>query len=124
MESVEALWIAHFGDVFTIGTGDVFTAGTSNGGVVVFETGRVFGGDSGFFYLGEYDVSGDILSAKVTITRFKPGVPSVFGWDIDGSRRIEIRGQREADLFICEMWAVDQPNTPLPLVLKRVAELP
>lgn len=45
--SIEALWTVTFGS----------NLGMSGAGVVVFETGRLFGGDPDYIYLGKYDVT-------------------------------------------------------------------
>lgn len=36
-----------------------------DGGVVVLETNRIFGGDSMMAYVGEYELAGDLVHAKV-----------------------------------------------------------
>ena len=51
--TVEALWTATF----------AVPQGRKNGGVVVLDQGRVFGGDSQYYYEGRYEVEGDILTA-------------------------------------------------------------
>ena len=45
MRQIESLYVAEFGDVDGLSF--------RNGGVVILETNRVFGGDSGYFYLGD-----------------------------------------------------------------------
>jgi hypothetical protein len=50
------------------------------GGVVVLnEKGQVLGGDSGFFYAGSYQVSGDSFKGKVSVKNFDPAIPNVIG---------------------------------------------
>lgn len=51
----------------------------SGGGVAYFTSEEVFGGDSGFMYLGSYQVNGTDLVAKLRITQHFAGIPSVFG---------------------------------------------
>jgi hypothetical protein len=52
MPQIEALYVVEFGDV-AIG-GQTYTYW--NGGVAVLETNRIFGGDSGYYYLGNYTI--------------------------------------------------------------------
>ena len=35
------------------------------GGVMVFDTDRIMGGDAGNCYLGEYNIGGDAIEAKI-----------------------------------------------------------
>jgi hypothetical protein len=51
----------------------------SGGGVAYFTANEVFGGDSGFTYLGTYQVNGTEIVAKLKITPYFAGAPSVFG---------------------------------------------
>jgi hypothetical protein len=47
--SIEALWTVTF----------TSNLGVGGAGVVIFETGRLFGGDPDYIYLGEYKVTPD-----------------------------------------------------------------
>jgi hypothetical protein len=44
-----------------------------------FTANEVFGGDSGFTYLGSYQVNGPNIVTKLQITPHSVGIPSVFG---------------------------------------------
>jgi hypothetical protein len=50
MPSVEGLYVVEFGDVQAQGI-------YRNGGVAVLETLRIFGGDSGYYYVGNFSVN-------------------------------------------------------------------
>ena len=52
MPQTEALYVVKFGDV-AIG-GQTYTYW--NSGVAVLETNRIFGDDSGYYYLGNYTI--------------------------------------------------------------------
>ncbi len=68
--SIEALWTVEF-----ISNLQVFGSG-----VVVLETGRVFGGDAQYYYLGDFDVKhGEDVSVNVKITHFAGAGYSIFG---------------------------------------------
>ena len=47
--------------------------------MVVFETGRVFGGDTSFFYIGSYELTQTRVSGRVRVKRHSESLPSVFG---------------------------------------------
>jgi hypothetical protein len=66
---LEALWSAEFSS----------NLGAIGGGVVVFETGRVFGGDSQFFYIRTCEVKNDSVRGEVTITHYAGILLSIFG---------------------------------------------
>jgi hypothetical protein len=62
MASVEALWTAEFDTV----------AGWRNGGVIVLETNRAFGGDGQYYYVGKYllnPAKGE-LTGELTVTHY------------------------------------------------------
>ncbi|MGA6972802.1 MAG: GrlR family regulatory protein [Candidatus Binatus sp.] len=66
--SVEALWTVNFA------TG----AGRGNG-IVVFETGRIFGGDAHYFWVGDYNVQNGRLAANLNVSNYSGMTNSVFG---------------------------------------------
>jgi hypothetical protein len=51
VQNLEALYLVEFGDVSGVDY--------QNGGVAVLETSRIFGGDSGYHYVGDYSAFGD-----------------------------------------------------------------
>jgi len=115
MRQIESLYVAEFGDV------DGF--GFRNGGVVILETNRVFGGDSGYFYLGDYSVFGDRFAASVQITKHNPSWTNAFG---DAAQRFDIRvlGTIGDEIITATMERLDRPGFSLPLRLVRKARLP
>ena len=73
---LEGLWIVRFG-----GTG--FESFDLQGGVAVIESCRLFGGDSGYFYVADVQPDGQgTWSVKGSIKRHDPNIESVFG-DLD-----------------------------------------
>ena len=66
MQNLEALWSL------------IFTAGPIkvNAGVVALETGRVFGGDSGYYYSGSYAARNGKLTTRVTISHYAGALES------------------------------------------------
>ena len=99
MQDLEALWSL------------LFAAGNSPGvsaGVVVLETGRIFGGDSWYYYTGSYEGRNGKLTARVTITHYAGPIGSPLlgnqlqgsvqlteverGTDPDGRRTISLAG--------------------------------
>jgi hypothetical protein len=115
MRQIESLYVVEFGDIAGFGY--------RNGGVVILETNRVFGGDSGYFYLGDYSVFGDRFAACVKITKHNPSWENVFG---DDAPQFEIRvlGSIEGDIIVAGMERLDRPGLRLPLRLVRKAPLP
>lgn len=73
---LEGLWVTRF-EAPSAESHDILN------GVVVIETGRILGGDSGFLYLGEIaEKSGDVWPVSVRIKRHDERVQSIFG-DVD-----------------------------------------
>jgi hypothetical protein len=65
---MDGLWTAEFGT----------NVGMFGGGVVVFENGKVMGGDSNYFYIGEYTLLEPAFKAVIKVSPFLPGVETVF----------------------------------------------
>jgi hypothetical protein len=55
--------------------------GGAGAGIVIFETGRIFGGDQDYIYLGKYSVTpdGKQLSADVDVSNHSGNRSSIFG---------------------------------------------
>jgi hypothetical protein len=115
MQQIESLYVVEFGDVAG--------AGYRNGGVVILETNRVFGGDSGYYYLGDYEVFGHQFTASARVTKHNPVWANAFG---DDAIQFEIRvfGLIKDEIILANMERVDRPGFSLPLRLIRRAALP
>ena len=69
-ESLEALWTVEFMSNLQI----------FGSGVAVFETGRIFGGDDRYYYLGSFEVEdGGFINSIVKVTHFTGEPYSIFG---------------------------------------------
>lgn len=67
---IEALWSVNF---------VVPTSGSYGAGVVVLENGTVRGGDSAYYYVGNFRVKDDTLTAEVSINHYFGSPNNVFG---------------------------------------------
>jgi hypothetical protein len=115
MRQVEALYVVEFGDVSGFGY--------RNGGVAVLETNRIFGGDSGYYYIGDFSVFGDRIEASVRVTKHNLSWINAFG---DDALQFEIKilGRIGDDVIEAIMERADRPGLRLPLRLMRRATLP
>jgi hypothetical protein len=68
VQTVEGLWTAEFGS----------SAGIFGGGVAIFRDGKIWGGDGGYFYIGEYELKGNNFRATIKICPFIEGYESAF----------------------------------------------
>lgn len=100
MEQLEGLWLVQFKGI----QGD-------GGGVAVFSNGRILGGDSGYYYVGNYVIDGTSLSGTIHVANFLPRVPNVLG--IDG----------DFDLELCATLAEGEAKGNLKLVGRAGAGL-
>ena len=110
---LEALWTVEYMDA----------AGWKTGGVVVFETGRVFGGDNRFYYVGRYEADHPRITAELGI-RYYHGDPTTAWGDQVAEFQIEVEGERNRDVIEGTMLRVDIPQYRLPCRLTRRADLP
>jgi hypothetical protein len=65
---MNGLWTAEFGT----------SSGMFGGGVAVFRDGKIMGGDGTYYYIGEYNLIGKALKARMKISPFIEGAESVF----------------------------------------------
>ena len=112
--SIEAMWQVTFGANSTPGV-------MVGAGIVVLETGRVFGGDSSFYCTGNYRVDNEIVFATIRVRRHTPGLQSIFGMD-------DVTLTVRAPLTDAEMWLdgapQHAPHVHVVACLKRLEELP
>ena len=63
-------------------------------GVIVFKDGKIYGGDSGYYYVGQYAMSGPHLAGRANVIRHDPQAKSMFGTPIE-QFDIEMQGTCE-----------------------------
>ncbi len=99
-----------------------FTAGQLSGsGVVVFSDGKAFGGETGFFYVGTYEVDGNIVKARVMIRNFDPAISSGFG--IPGDFEMDVSAVMQGDAMTGTAVVTDHPQYSLGIRLVKKANL-
>ena len=69
---IEGLWTIHFRSSLR----------DFGAGVLVLTNNKIFGGDAGYWYFGDYSLDKEILTGKLLVARFVKNHLSVFG-DID-----------------------------------------
>jgi len=110
--------------VYLVSFGDVNAPGQFiNGGVVMLDTLKVYGGDSGYYYTGSYSVKEDKISADVRIEKHNPGWHDAFGTGLE-SFKITLDVKRVDEpldhlSFAGHMTLTTPPNTKLPIILVR-----
>jgi hypothetical protein len=102
---IEALYVVEFADIVAPGT-------MRNGGVVVLETNRVLGGDSGYYYVGNYTAKDRHVEATVRIVKHNPSWGNVFG-DAARSFTVKMQGTVNNGVMNGHMERVDRPGMQL-----------
>jgi len=89
-------------------------------GVVYIQGGKLWGGDSGLYYVGNYIETGTQLTATVKTNRHSqfPGVISVFGRD---QVTIKLVGTVKGDTVTCTGTAAEAPGVTFKAVLSRIS---
>ena len=92
--------------------------------VAIFETGRIFGGDSLFFYVGSYQLQGvdDSLTATIKVTHYR-GLPL----SIIGPRKeftVQLSGKPAMPFFDAEGHIMEDPSIRILVRLTHRATLP
>jgi T3SS negative regulator,GrlR len=111
--SLEALW------AITFGTGE-----DTGSGVIVFETGRIFGGDTSFYYLGRYSYNprDQTLSGEVEVVRHSAFQHFIFP-GFDGGR-VQLRGQVAEPEMILTGHLTQDPQQRIAVHCRHLANLP
>jgi len=108
--SLEALWTVVFSTC-----GDA--SQEQGNGVAVFETGRIFGGDSNFYYLGDYICTNGQIKARVKIARH--GSNNDFEFELSGAYK-----GGESSLILDGTYLVNGKPTLVVVILTHIADLP
>jgi len=85
-KQLDGLWTAEFGS----------SVGVSGGGVVVFQGGRILGGDNAYLYEGNFNVDGRNFSATLRVLPFIEGAESVFR-TIGKNLTLQLTGELTSD---------------------------
>lgn len=109
---IEALWSAEF-----LSNQDIFGSG-----VVIFETGRIFGGDAQYYYTGTYEIKNGTLEGKVDVVHFSGEPWSVFGTLSKFS--LNLTGQPSAKTFDVGGVLIEDPAKRILIRLTKRAHLP
>jgi hypothetical protein len=107
---IDGLWIVQFHGPQGVG-----------GGVAVFTKGQVLGGDSGFAYVGTYDLKDNLLKAKVAVKNFDPAISNVLG--IPGDFDLIIEAKVEGDEISGTGALAKLPDSKIVVRLSKNASL-
>jgi len=112
--SIEGLW-----------TASMSAPGEFGAGVIVFETGRVFGGDSSMYYTGSYQVDGGKVTGWLRVRKHHH-VPQLVPFAGMDDAEFEIRATIESDKKMKYVATVISPKTGKQVLgeLNKLDELP
>ncbi len=93
----------------------------TSGGVCVFIGGKIFGGDSGFTWVGTYRGDDQMLKARVRVHNFDPAIQSVLG--VSGDYDMHFSGKIQGDTIVGTAVLASQPQHTLGVRLTKRANL-
>lgn len=109
--AIDGFWIVHFTGAEILGTG-----------VAMFTNGKVFGGETGFYYIGTYRAEGNTVKARVMIRNFDPAIASGFG--IAGDYEMDVSATLQDDNNMTGTAMItNQPKHNLGIRLTKKANL-
>ncbi len=99
------------------------------GGIIVLESGRLFGGDSVMAYLGTYNVDRGEITAQARVWDWNTEAvigetENVFGMRSPVDYRVQLLGQLREGMVEGYIWPDDQPHMRLRARMEKIAELP
>jgi hypothetical protein len=94
-----------------------------NGGVAVLDTNRIYGGDSGNYYVGNFSVKDGTITATANVVRHNMQIPSIWG---DNSPGFSLTMQGTVHDGVMQGWMerVGTPGRRLPIRLTWKVALP
>jgi len=108
---VESFWILQ-----------IETPQFTSGGVVMFINGKVFGGDSGFTWVGSYQADERLIKARVRVHNFDPKVQNILG--VSGNDyEMHLSGNVRGDTITGTAIVANQPQYSLGIRLIKHANL-
>ena len=91
-------------------------------GVAMMKGRRVYGGETGFYYLGNYEVDGNVFKARIAVRNFDPAIPSGFG--IQGNYEMDVSGViRDDDTMSGTAMITGRPQYNVGIHLTKRADL-
>jgi hypothetical protein len=118
--SIEALWAVQF-------TGANGARLAKSGGVIVLETGRIFGGDTWQWYTGNYErnSNGTYKVSIQTGVHNREGGQSIFGGPLQAQKLVgEVQLSVDQQTMSANLTVEGAPQMRLTATLKWVAPLP
>jgi len=94
----------------------------NGGGVAMFIKGKLFGGDTGYTYMGSYQTQGDSLKADVMVRNFLPDIPNVTG--VVGDFELKLDGKIEGDVIRATGSVKNLQAVGIAIKLTKRASLP
>jgi hypothetical protein len=118
--NIEALWAVDFAGAHGVRL-------AKSGGVMVLETGRMFGGDTWMWYTGKYERKADgtyAVSIQTGVHHTDGGI-SIFGGQLQAQKLIgEVQVSADLRSMTGRLTVEGSPQKILTATLTRVAELP
>ena len=110
---LEALWSVEFQS----------NMGVFGNGIVVFETGRIFGGDSTMIYTGSFGIVNDTIVSELHVRKYASirGVGSAVGFN---DFHLKLTGKPDPKVMHLTGYVVEDPNRKMTIKATRQAELP
>lgn len=108
---IEALWSVSF---------NVPQHGNGGAGVVVLENGLARGGDSTYFYIGDFSVKDEVVTANIKVKHYAGPKNNVFG-SLD-EVNLTLQGRISYDSFMLTGNAKEVPAS-INVTFNRIAEI-
>lgn len=97
------------------------SSGSFGGGIVVFQNGKVYGGDLGYYYIGSYKIEDDLISGEVAVANYSGAPHSVFG-PINNFKLV-LSGKVHSTNMTLNGNLVGQPNMTIGIQCTKRAEI-
>lgn len=93
----------------------------ASGGIVVFINGKIFGGDNGFTWIGNFRADSRLIKGRVHIHNFDTDIKSVLG--VEGDYDMDFSGNIDGDTISGTAMIANQPQHTIAVRLEKRANL-
>jgi len=92
--------------------------------VIVFREGKIFGGNSTVYFVGDYSIKGDHLFGGLTTTHYAGDPITLFGLvSVGESSQLRFEGKIESNKIAANGYLVDNPKLQFHIEMTKRVEL-
>ena len=94
---------------------------SSGTGITIVDGNLITGGTSSYYYIGEYSLDSNIISAKLHVKKFAPGKTILD--EIISEYTLILTGTQDGELVLMEGYIEERPKVTISCRMKKLCEV-